>query len=95
LHQVSLDAAFNHPSGFFGRLNALWNQQSNDFAIDEPGDDFWQFNAMAGYRFLHRRVELSAGVLNLTDQGYRLDALTPYNELPHRRTAVVRLLINF
>lgn len=95
LHQISLDAVFNHPCGFFARLNALWNQQNTHNSLMKPGDEFWQFNVMAGYRFLHRRVELSAGVLNITDQGYQLDALTPYNELPHSRTAVVRLLINF
>jgi tetratricopeptide (TPR) repeat protein len=96
LHQISLDANFNHPSGLFARLNASWYRQSNSgFAPAEPGDDFWQFNAWAGYRFAHRRAEISIGLLNLTDQDYHLEPLTPYNDLAHRRTLAARLLINF
>ena len=60
-----------------------------------PGDDFWQFNAFVGYRFPRRFVEVSVGVLNLTDRDYRLNPLTLYAELPRERTAVVSLKINF
>jgi hypothetical protein len=95
LQQVSLNALFNHPSGWFARFNAVWSQQSNHGFLNEPGDSFWQLNAWAGYRFAQRRAEVSIGLLNLTDQDYHLDPLTPYIETPHRRTLAARLLINF
>ena len=95
LHQVSLDAVFNHSSGGFARLNALWFQQSNlAYSPDRPGDDFWQLNAFVGYRLPKRRAELTLGVLNLGDQDYQLNPLNPYWELPRERTLVVRLVVN-
>ena len=61
----------------------------------EPGDDFWQFNAFAGYRFLHRKAEVTLGLLNITDQNYNLNPLNLYNELPRTRTLALRLQLNF
>jgi tetratricopeptide (TPR) repeat protein len=96
LHQLTLATIYNHPSGFFAQLQALWNSQSNQgYAPDIPGDDFWQFNALAGYRFAGRKVELTLGVLNLTDQDYRLNPLTLYTELPRERTFLARFHFNF
>ena len=96
LHQLSLHANYNHPSGWFSRFEALWYAQSNKgYAPDRPGDDFWQFNAFAGYRFPRRKAELMIGVLNLTDQDYRLNPLSLYNELPRGRTFMARLQVNF
>jgi hypothetical protein len=77
----------NHHSGFFSQLDTVWSQQSNrGYSPDIPGDDFWQFNIYAGYRFLHRRAELKVGLLNITDEDYRLNPLTLYSELPRERT---------
>ena len=82
--------------GGFAQLQALWNSQSNQgYAPDMPGDDFWQFNAFAGYRFPGRRAELTVGVLNLAGQDYHLNPLTLYNELPRERTFVARLRLSF
>ena len=87
LHQGNLFALFHHPSGFFGRLDALWSHQSNHgYAPEIPGDDFWQFNVMAGYRFYRRHAEVRVGVLNLFDQDYRLNPLNLTAELPRERT---------
>ena len=87
LQQLDLSAGFNHPSGFFSRFDALWSRQDNQgYSPDEPGDDFWQFNAYAGYRFHHRQAELQLGLLNITDENYRLNPLNLYNELPRGRT---------
>ena len=61
----------------------------------EPGDDFWQFNAFAGYRFLHRKAEVTLGLLNITDQNYNLNPLNLYNELPRSRTLALRLQLSF
>jgi len=96
LHQLNLFCVFNHPSGFFSRMDAIWSSQSNrGYTPDQPGDDFWQFNLFAGYRFHRRSAELRVGLLNLTDQNYRLNPLTLYNELPRERTLTVRLQFNF
>ena len=87
LHQLDLFAAYNHRCGFFARFDAVWSQQSNrDYALDIPGDDFWQYHVFAGYRFWQRRAEARVGVLNLTDADYRLNPLTLYRELPRERT---------
>lgn len=59
------------------------------------GDDFWQFNAMAGWRFHRNRCEVSVGGLNLTSREYRLNPLNPSEELPRQRTFVVRCKLDF
>jgi len=84
---VDLFVRFNYASGLFSQFDALWSQQSNRrYSPDIPGDDFWQFNAYIGYRFLQRRAEFKLGLLNITDQDYRLNPLTLYSELPRERT---------
>jgi outer membrane receptor protein involved in Fe transport len=96
LQQLSLSAIYNHPCGFFAQGEADWYAQSNSgYTPAEPGDDFWQLNAFAGYRFLHRRGEITLGLLNITDQNYNLNPLNLYNELPRSRTLAVRLQVNF
>jgi len=96
LHQLELSAIFNHRSGFFSRFDAQWYAQSNHgYTPDIPGDDFWQLNAVVGYRFPRRKAEVLLGLLNITDQDYRLNPLTICNELPRDRTLVVRLQLNF
>jgi outer membrane receptor protein involved in Fe transport len=96
LNQVYLYANYYHPCGFFGQINTVWSQQSNrGYSAPIPGDDFWQYNVHAGYRFLRRRAEAAVGVLNLTDRDYRLNPLTLYNELPRERTFVASLKFFF
>jgi len=87
---------FAWPSGFFGQAQGIWSAQNNTgFSPVEPGDHFWQCNAFIGYRLPGRRAELSVGVLNMSDRDYRLEPLTLYQELPHRRTAVVSFRFYF
>jgi len=96
LHQVYLYAIYQHRCGFFGQFDAVWSQQSNrGYSPDLPGDDFWQLNLYLGYRFLQRRAEARVGILNLTDQDYRLNPLTLYNELPRERILTLSLKLNF
>jgi tetratricopeptide (TPR) repeat protein len=96
LHQLDTHLIFNHPSGFFAQFQSLWYLQSNSgYDPDRPGQDLWQFNLFAGYRFPGRRAEVRLGLLNLTDRDYRLNPLTLYNELPRERTLVARLQFNF
>jgi hypothetical protein len=97
LHQVELSLLYTHPSGFFGQVQSLWSDQSNRGYAPPglPSDDFWQVNLFAGYRFLQRRGEVGIGLLNLTDQDYRLNPLNLTPELPRSRTLVARLRLNF
>jgi tetratricopeptide (TPR) repeat protein len=96
LHQLNLYVLYNHPSGLFGRFDALWYAQDNKGLMrGEPGDRFWQFDFTAGFRFVHRRAQIELGGLNLTGQDYRLSPLNLYNELPRHRTFVARLQFNF
>jgi len=96
LHQVILETIYNHPSGFFTDLQALWYRQNNHSSVVPLSDeDFWQFNLFAGYRFPGRKAELRIGLLNLADQDYRLNPVTLYNELPRKRTFAARFQFNF
>ena len=96
LQTVNRHANWNHPSGLFSVLEANWYNQSNSgFSPAEPGDDFWQLNVYAGYRFWHRRAELAVGLLNVADQNYRLEPLNLYNEMARSRTIFTRLRISF
>jgi tetratricopeptide (TPR) repeat protein len=96
LNNLNLFAIYNHRCGFFAEGEASWYAQHNmGYSGTEPGDDFWQFNVFAGYRFPRRRAELTLGLLNLTDQNYKLNPLNIYNELPRERTLAVRLRMHF
>src|SRR6185436_12082714 len=96
LHELSLFAIYNHPSGFFTRGEAVWRSQDNDgYTPHRTGDDFWQLHAFAGYRFWRRHAEVQVGLLNLTDQNYRLNPLNLYYEAPRERTFAARLQFNF
>jgi hypothetical protein len=73
------------PQAFFARGDAIWHAQNNDSSTGSiPDDDFWHFNAVAGYRFPQRRAEIAVGLLNITDQDYRLNPLNSVIELPSR-----------
>ena len=96
LQQLDLTAIYNHPCGFFAEGEALWFGQSNDgYTPAEPGDNFWQFNLLAGYRSPRRKMEATIGLLNIAGQDYQLNPLNIYNELPRTRTVAVRLQFNF
>jgi outer membrane receptor for ferric coprogen and ferric-rhodotorulic acid len=96
LHQIELHTIYQHPSGLFGQVQAIWSlQHSSGYSPALADEDFWQFNVYAGYRFARRRVEVVLGVLNLTDRNYQLNPLTLYNELPRERTFLARLRFAF
>ncbi|MCX6896129.1 MAG: FecR domain-containing protein [Verrucomicrobia bacterium] len=111
LQQVNLFAVYNHPCGFFAKAEAIWNGQDNadytpalaapygqdDFGLHapKPGDDFWQFNAYAGYRFFHRKAEVRLALLNIGDQDYNLSPLNFQNVPTRRRTLAVSFRLNF
>jgi Tfp pilus assembly protein PilF len=96
LNTLNLHANWNHPCGLFSIFSADWVHQDNfGFTPSEPGDDFWQFNAYAGYRMFKRRVEFTVGLLNIFDQNYSLEPLNLHNDTARSRTFLARLRINF
>jgi Flp pilus assembly protein TadD len=96
LQQLDLFAIYNHPTGLFAECESLWYAQSNrGYSPDLPGGEFWQFNAFLGYRFPRRRAEVLLGLLNITDQNYRINPLNLYNELPRNRTLALKFQFNF
>ena len=77
-------------------MEALWYRQQNfDYTPDLPGDQFWQFNVYAGYRWPNRRAEVRVGLLNITDRDYRLNSLNLTETLPRERTLALSLKLNF
>jgi tetratricopeptide (TPR) repeat protein len=104
LHRITLQARFQHPSGFFALAEGDWYQQSNVQQLfvagspvtkDLPGDSFGQANAFVGFRFPRQLGELSFGVMNIGGGDYHLNPLNVYAELPHERVWTVRLLVTF
>ena len=96
IQQLRVFAQFQHPGGFFSSVEALWYRQQNfDYTPDQPGDQFWQFNLYAGYRWPNRRVEVRVGLLNITDRDYRLNSLNLTDTLPRERTLALTLKLNF
>jgi len=101
LQEVTLNANWNSPRGWFARVEANWydqvheKRQGTQPPAAQPGDTFWQYNAMAGYRFHRNLCEVSAGWLNLSDQDFQLSPLTYTAVLPHERTFFVRCRLSF
>jgi len=96
LHQAGLAAMWRSPGGFFSRGEFWWFAQQLGGEGPQPsGDSFPQLNFYVGYRFPKRRAELTVGVLNLTDQDYRLSPLNYYLEMPRERVLYLRLQLNF
>lgn len=96
IQQLGLFAIFNESCGFFAKAESLWTHQSDQSGTAFlAGDDFWQFNLFAGYRFARRHAEVRLGLLNITDQDYKLNPLTPYAYLPRDRTFTVSVKLNF
>jgi Tfp pilus assembly protein PilF len=96
LHQTDGFVQFAHPSGFFGRAEAsCYSQENSGYTPARPGKDFVQVNLLAGYRFWHRRAELTFGILNVGGDDYHLNPLNVYSELPHSRVFMGRVRLSF
>jgi hypothetical protein len=96
LNQATLFGVINHPSGFFLRGETIWMHQSNREDVGSlVGDDFWHGNISAGYRFFRRRAEVALGILNVSDQDYRLHPLSLYSSIARERTFFVSFKFQF
>jgi hypothetical protein len=101
LQQVTGFLQFYHPSGFYARAEAQWYLQFNsgqspsNFDPPNPRNDFVQVNLFAGYRFWHRRGDLTFGVLNVGGGNYSLNPLNILNELPRSRVFMGKASFTF
>lgn len=96
LGQLQLWLAFNHESGFFARwASSFYHQHGEGYGTARPDESFWQQDVWVGYRFPRRRAEIRLGVLNLTDEDYRLNPINDYRPLPRERTFEASLRLNF
>jgi outer membrane receptor protein involved in Fe transport len=96
LHQVHLAATWQAPAGWFARGEVAWfGQNLGGSSAQPPGGHFAQVNLYGGYRFRHRRAELTVGVLNLTGGGYNLSPIDYYLDLPYQRLFYTRFKFNF
>jgi tetratricopeptide (TPR) repeat protein len=103
LHELLVHADWNSPHGWFARLEARWFKQdlhdspryTTPDGLPAEGDDFWQFNAFAGYRFNRNLCEISAGVLNIAGTDYALSPLNQHEELVRRPTLVLQCRLGF
>ena len=96
LHTLDLNIIYQNPLGFFARAGSVWTHQENHGdSVTQAGDDFWQANVLTGWRFFHRRAEITVGVLNVTAQNYRLSPLNLYSETPRDRTFYTQFKFQF
>lgn len=55
----------------------------------------WQHNIVAGYRFPRRHAEIRLGVLNVTDEDYRLNPLNLHGPIARSRRLTVGVRLSF
>jgi hypothetical protein len=101
LHEWNAYIQFTHPSGFYTRAEVQWylqyNSGHNPGNFDPPNaeNNFAQVNLYAGYRFWHRRGDLTFGILNIGGGNYSLDPLNVLNELPRSRVFMGKVNLQF
>jgi len=96
LHHVQMDARWFHPCGAFAQWRSeFFHQDTETSGLTGPSTDFWLHHVFIGYRFKQRRAEILLGILNLTDEDYRLAPLNLLPALPHQRTFTASLRLNF
>jgi len=84
-HRWDVWGQYAHSSGFFAQVVGRWNLQSNSGLGHSGDENFWQMDLYAGYRWWQRRMEARIGLLNVTDQDYRLSPLNVREEYPRQR----------
>lgn len=95
LGRVQMSVRYQHPLGWFAEGFGTWYHQTNGGAdADLPGDSFWQGNVFVGFRWPRQVAEIRFGILNLSDQDYRLNPLNLLNAPPRTRTFVASLQFN-
>ncbi|MEN9677047.1 MAG: hypothetical protein RIS76_2943 [Verrucomicrobiota bacterium] len=95
LSRIQWSARYQHPRGWFAEGYCTYYHQTNDgYQPALPGDAFWQQDVFVGFRWPRQLAEIRAGILNLSNQDYRLNPLNLLNEPQRSRTFVVSLQFN-
>ena len=96
LQTLDIHAIYQHQIGLFAEIKGSWTRQNNGAAFKAlAGDDFWQWDVLAGYRFPRRKAEITIGVLNLFNRDYHLSPLNLYQEKPRDRTFYAQFAFHF
>lgn len=96
LGQLRLHAGFHHESGFFAQWASEFLHQAGGGDAARLSDEaVWQHDVWVGYRFPRRRAEVRLGVINLTDQDYRLNPLNDFRPRWRERTFEAAVRIQF
>lgn len=94
-HEFNVTGLWRHPTGWFAQAAATWIWQENGGADAALGDEaVTQVDLVAGFRFPRRVATVSVGVLNVTDEDWRLNPLGFRAQLPRERTVVASVTFN-
>ncbi len=111
-HRFPLGVGFFHPSGLSARLKATFVKQSGEFPtlafsfidgfpvistmVSQEDDSFWVFDASLSYRLPRRWGEVSLGVKNLFDEGFRFQDTDPaHPTIAPKQVAFVRFTLSY
>lgn len=96
LHQISVFATINHPSGIFARTKLTWNSQQASRQTEHLASTmFWQWDAQVGWRFARRRAAFTLGILNILDDVPSLHPISLGSNGTRNRDLVTSLDLSF
>ena len=86
VQRTEVSLLYRNRKGYFAQILGRWWVQSNTgYPGGLPGEDLFQIDMWIGRRFWKQRGETSIGILNLSDQDYRLNPLNLLPELSRER----------
>lgn len=92
LHEIRLRTMYQHRRGLFGQIEASGFFEENEgYTPDGSSEQVWQLHAEVGCRFRRRQGEVGIGVVNLTDQDYRLSPLGTGERISRQRAFYVQV----
>lgn len=95
LHQTEAYLIWNHPDGWFSRLNArLFSQNNDGYAPERAGDSWSQFDFSVGKRFSDNRASFEVGVLNLAGDDYLSNPLLTLPDFPRERVFFLEMRLD-
>jgi tetratricopeptide (TPR) repeat protein len=96
LHELRTSASVHHETGGFASIeHRFLIQTSSGYTSINADESSSQLNAYVGWRLKNSRAEFTLGLLNLANQDYRLNPLTPFDDLSRHRTVHARFRFYF
>jgi outer membrane receptor protein involved in Fe transport len=87
LLHASWNVRFQSPNGWYARAEYHhWWQENSNYTPALEDDSFPVVNLFLGYRLKRARGEFTISLLNITDEDYRINPLSNFNELPREFT---------